>query len=210
MICKPIMQLEEAPSASALLGSGGNQELIAAINRQYSDSNGVIFGQGYSPADENYRHFKTYVEESAVRAGVLLQQYGRIVNGQKQYIRITEAEQLYDIPQIMWEPILTYAPIRKLHEQGLIYGYGVDAKCVPEEDCYGRLINNGTCEYNRDNPTKEIVYEYHSDDPLLSVEDLNAIEATRGFIDEFLAKELGLNGDRKDPTDPANKIGRVE
>ena len=121
---------------------------------------------------------------------------------------ITEPEQLCYVPEPMWLPILTMPEIRDLHQAGKIYGFGVPADAVPEEDVYARMINNGSVEIvsYKDNP-EEIYQEWTmcTDDPELSWSDLDNIEATRNFIRGML-KRQSRSGDQLDPTDYPNKF----
>jgi len=94
-------------------------------------------------------------------------------------------------------------------EDGQIFGFGVDPELIPKEDAYGRLIHNGEANYNVDRPTKEFVWEWQSSDPKLSIDDLDNIETTRKFIDRWLDQQLGPKGDRIDPTDITNRIGKT-
>ena len=122
---------------------------------------------------------------------------------------ITETDQLCYIPEPMQLPILCMPEIRTLHQEGAIYGFGVPVGAVPEEDIYGRLIDNGKAvvESLKDNP--EEVYQtwiWNTSDPELSFSDLDNIESTRRFLREFLENQAASGDKQLDPTDFPNEM----
>ncbi len=199
--CLGWQRLTDLPSTGALLGSVTKQSIIDSINRA-SGSN-VYFGQASDPIASEFQTLKRLIVNAETQGHMLFNQVKNLVNLNTlsdAIIPINTIEELRNVPQSMWMPILTYEPIRKLHQSGAIFGYGLDPDCVPEEDVYGRLIHNGESHYNVYNPTKFISWEFSSNDPKLSIEDLENIEATRGFIDRFLNDQLSENGELLDPT----------
>lgn len=210
MICKTITSLTGLPSTATLFGTTSSQGVISMINDQYRDSNGVIFAMDRDPYRDKYMQFMTVVDTNARLLGNKLKLGLGVFNSDKKIIPITSPEQLDHVPRAMWLPILTYQPIRTLFENDQIFGYGLSPEVLPDEDVYGRLIHNGECEFNTITPQKEVTWEWRTTDPFLEVAELNAIEATRGFIDQWLAEQLGPEGDRIDPTDPSGRIGKLK
>jgi hypothetical protein len=87
--------------------------------------------------------------------------------------------------------ILLHPDMRRLLEQGRISGWGYDPDDLPEEDMYGRMLNNGVADFENPNSFNEddcvvFNYEWDSTDPDLTEEELDAIGATREAIDTIL------------------------
>jgi hypothetical protein len=103
----------------------------------------------------------------------------------------------------MHMPILMHAPVKDLFERGLIDGYGYDPTHLPEEDVYGRLIDNGRVSTWYDGPKLPDTFRtiHRSDDPDLTPAELDHIEMTRNFIDTFLIETVF------DPTSPDDVRG---
>ena len=117
------------------------------------------------------------------------------------YHPITSKKMLDKIPPLMTLPIMQYAPVRKLFDQGRIYGFGLEE--VPAGDPYGRICSNGCVEdvaenMKHNNGWLELRYEYHASDPDITFEDMDAIVDTRQYIDHI------LNDTDIDPTDYPN------
>jgi hypothetical protein len=126
---------------------------------------------------------------------------------------IVEEEHLYAVPACMREHILTYAPIRTYHEQGMIDGWGISPSILPSEDVIARLYNNNGLwaptynfvESEGKTVAKPVYPEFiewtvKSTDPIITWEELETIHDSRIFIDKFLQEQLGPNGDKLDPT----------
>ena len=199
--CLGWQRLTECPSTGALLGSVTKQSIIDSINRT-SGSN-VYFGQMDNPVSAEFQALKQIVasaEAQGTRIFNQMQQLSNLNTLHADIIAVNSIDDLRDVPQSMWMPILMYEPIRKLHQDGVIFGYGLDPNCVPEEDVYGRLIHNGESHYNATNPSKFVSWEFSSNDPNISIADLECIETTRNFIDGFLYEQLSEDGKLLDPT----------
>jgi len=189
------------PTAGSLFGTLAPMELLSQINMDLSNSG--FFNSIDDRLSECRQAFITNVVEPVRTIGnTALNIIGSVLGGNR-IIPITEEDMLRTIPTCMHMPILQYAPMKKLFDQGRIFGFGYDF--VPEEDPYGRLINNGTCEdvlaSLDENDEITLTWEWRSDDPDLSFEEIDAIEETRNFIDRFLAES------NMDPTDYGNLRG---
>ena len=103
------------------------------------------------------------------------------------------------VPPCMYEAIVMHPPVKELLKQGRISGFGFDPDFLPEEDVFGRLINNGVCKdvlgSADENGKVTLTWEFHSTDPELSFGELDAIEATRDAIEKL------LENTQYDPTD---------
>ena len=103
------------------------------------------------------------------------------------------------IPPCMEIPILLFAPIRKGLVEGRIEGFGWLPESLPEEDFYGRMIDNFTCEDVAAASDEQGYYDIQatvdSNDPVLSDDEIYAIYKTREYILNKLLKDTD-----RDPT----------
>lgn len=196
----PTMQLGANPSLSSIIGSVGTDSLLKTINTELNNSN--FFGS----IDDIISKGRTMFIENHIRPiqtiGNTLKNVVDMMEYDDTYRDITCEEDLKSIPSCMHDSILRYKPVKKLFDQSRIFGFGWDY--VPEEDCYGRLINNGTVEDVREamngKGEYELTYHFESTDPDLSFEELESIRVTREYIQKV------LDTTNFDPTDyPNNK-----
>jgi len=96
--------------------------------------------------------------------------------------------------------IAFFPPVRKLMEEGRVDGFGYDPNSLQEDDVYGRLIDNFTCNDVAEASDEEGYYDIKavqfSDDPEYSDDELYAIHKTREYILDKLLAETD-----RDPTD---------
>lgn len=201
MITMDLQVLQRPLSAGILMGDQGSTRTIQAINSLYNTTGAAVYSEAGQAHYDMVQQSITNIVRKLVTANDMLRSI-------TDYRAITEPDQLCYVPETMWLPILTMPEIRELHQAGKIYGFGVPVDAVPQEDVYGRLINNGRVEIvgYKDNPD-EIYQEWtmYTDDPELSWSDLDNIEASRNFIRGMLA-EQSRSGDQLDPTDYPNKF----
>lgn len=202
---RSIQQLSMVPSLGAMLGSVHSNDVLDRLNM--ASGGGVIFGQPGDPLRERYQNLRAQLANSLMLADRIVERTRQVIFEPERMVPITCVDDLYNVPQVMQLPILMYEPVRTLLEEGRISGYDIDPKNLPDEDVYGRLINNGKVELGQDKDG-EFVWLWRTDDPVLTDADLEAIEATRGWIDSWLLNEMKPGGDYRDPTDPSNKISK--
>lgn len=204
VVVHDIQSLGVMPSLGAMIGSVHSPEVLERLNM--ASGGGVIFGQPGDPYRERYQALRSVLMNNlSVANEAIIKTHDVIVNPDRMYA-ITSEEQLNDVPPIMQLPIVTYAPVRQLLEAGRIDGYSIDPRFLPDEDVYGRLCNNGRVDTFE--PKEEVTWCWRSDDPELTDEDIEAIDATRGFIDRWLVEQMRPGGAFKDPTDPSNTISK--
>lgn len=102
------------------------------------------------------------------------------------------------VPKTMELALITSPKLREALEKDEIYGFGLHPKDLPMKDTIGRMINNGATNENGIG----IAY-ITSDDPIMSIDDLNNIEDTRYFMELLLDEGI-------DPTDYPNKKGKIK
>lgn len=194
----PAISLNVCPGLSSFIGSAGTDALLADINKDLS--NNQFFGSIDDIMSVGRQMFITNniepirASENSIKNLVGMFEYNDV------YRDITTEEDLQHIPACMHDSILRYKPVKKLFDEARIFGFGWDH--VPEEDCYGRLIQNGFVEdVEAVMNTKgefDLEYSFKSDDPELSFEELECIRVTREYID-YILNETDI-----DPTDAPN------
>lgn len=195
--------VSDIPSPGALLGTRGSAQLLQTINDSLGNSN------FFDSAQNVYRSVSNAFIENIVQPmremGQALQHVSRTLFNPDEYRVLETQEDFLYAPPCMHLPIVMYAPMRKLLEQGRIDGYGYDPDNLPEEDVYGRLCNNGTVadvlEACGENDSCDLVYEWWDDDPDLSPDEIAAVARTREMIDHILAAT------KWDPTSPNDERG---
>lgn len=210
-----IMSLIETPNSiplGAFTGSTGMQDVIDHMNSTWrSTGGGVIFGEGVF--GDRYRAFRELI---TTRQQAIVDEISKTVQAvtcPDRFQLIDSQEALENIPACMQIPILSYAPVRKLFEEGQIRGWGIDWKDLPEEDVYGRMIKDGSFDSSDEkwmkDPESGVTYTVKTGDPDLAFEELKLIKDSREFIDSWLEEQLGPNGDRLDLTDLPNQMGKL-
>ena len=191
----------------------GAPTIIEQINKKWGGTAGVIFGQPGDPYANRYAAFNQLLG-NIQQAELQVTKAIKILDNPNAIRPLLTADDLRFTPESMQLPILLYAPVRALLEADRITGYDIDPASLPEEDCYARLINNGTVDLAPVDPkapvSKQIVWEFDGLDPDVTLDDLYAIEKTRNFIDTWLEAQLGAGGKRLDPTDPDNRIRPIK
>lgn len=202
---RSIQQLSMIPSLGAMLGNVHSNDVLDRLNM--ASGGGVIFGQPGDPFRDRYKYLKEQLSSNLALADKVVERTRVLITEPQKLVPITSEDSLYEVPQSMQLPILMYEPVRQLLEEGRISGYDIDPANLPDEDVYGRLVNNGKVELTQDE-INEFTWEWRTDDPELTEEDLEAIEQTRGWIDSWLLNEMQPGGEYRDPTDPSNKISK--
>ena len=116
------------------------------------------------------------------------------------HFRVLETvDDFKSIPACMELPILMFAPVRALFDAGQIDGFGFDPTTLPDEDVYGRLLNNFACDdveaASDDQGYFPLSAEFRDDDPEYSDDELYALRRTREYIERIILKETD-----RDPT----------
>lgn len=184
-------QFDRIPSIGAILGTQGHKELLDAINKDLGSAS--FFGSTDDPFASQHQYF---VDRVIAPIQLVAQQFKQSFAEMKEpnkniFKSILSLKDLENgIPECMWVPIALHPVIRELGEQSRIDLFGIDAKNLPKENVYQRLIDNGKAVLDPDelraNDGKYTVeFVYASDDPDLTDDELEAIEDTYNFIDLF-------------------------
>lgn len=217
MYIAPIQSIDLMPDLGSLQGSFSSQAVLDKINNTAGAIGGVFFGQIGNPIETGFSSLMNIIMPRINKVQQVLtttnQQLFKNVPVQNVYKPITCEDELVNLPTCMQLPILMHEPVRQLLKDEMISGWGMEEKHLPQEDAYGRLINNGTFEVSevtRNIKEPLIEWTWESCDPVLTLEDIDAIEESRRYVSEFLSKELAKKGSRRDPTDLTNKIGKLK
>lgn len=206
----PMSELAMTPTLGALLGTNVNGSVLEGINQQYG--NGVLFGNE-DPFHSRFSALKNIVQNQLLVAGAQVEQIRSEITQPYQFKEIKSEDDLRNIPLIMQLPILMTPKVRELFEESRISGWNYEHYALPDEDFYGRLIDNGTVTIDHSNPENNpeyFTYEFDSSDPDLELEDLSLIEKSRAWVCKWLEEEMSDGGQWRDPTDLSNKISRVK
>jgi hypothetical protein len=182
-------------SPGALLGTTGSTDLVRSINDSLGCGSPLM-----AAARDIWQESTAYFVENVLRPiqrgrEEVMQRVNVLMNPDVIRPLITNID-FTAIPPCMYEPIIMYAPLRHLLEEGRINGFGFDPAFLPSEDVYGRLIDNGTCDHEPDeNGKKWMTWTWRSTDPKVSEAELDYIEMTRMSITRLLETT------KFDPTD---------
>lgn len=184
----------QLPSLGTLIGSRVSSEVFDSINRTGFTS---FFGDEFNHMRQEF--FERHVKPMDALNVELSRTVNLILNPDK--FRILETmEDFQSIPPCMELAILMYEPVLQGVREGRLDGFGYDVNSLPDEDVFGRLIENFTCEDVAAASDAEGYYKVsgtlYSDDPDLSDDDLFAIQRTRDYI-----RRVILDKTDRDPTD---------
>jgi len=174
------------PTPGALFGLNGS----AAVLEHFNNNRGASF---FGTAQDRYAQvFHEFTEHiwKPLDAGIKMvaSTVNAIINPDV-FRPLWNVEELKSTPFCMQLPILYFEPVRELLESGRVHGYGYSPTDIVGEDKWGRLIANGTIDHTtkRDENGNHIITEiYMSGDPVLSSDELDAIDDTRRFIADLI------------------------
>jgi len=192
---------------SGILGSISTTDLLNRINSRLQQH-----------VSTNFNHVRDVIErgkklfvENIIQTQTKLRDSIRntlksLFNNEDKIRALLSDDDFKNVPPVMHDCILRFRPIRKLHLEDRIFGFGYDAKKIPNNDPYARLIHNGTCrdifeKVENDQPIRCIsIWKVFDElDMKLSLDDIEAIEETRNQILKMLERKI-------DPTDFPNEI----
>lgn len=195
--------VSDIPSPGALLGTSGSANLIQAINDSFGSAS--FFGSAQDIYAATSNAFIQNIVKPIQQMGQQVTHLTRSLLNPDEFRPLIELDDFRYVPPCMQLPILMYAPVRQALEEGRVSGYGFDPENLPDEDVYGRLIDNGyvedVFETCGDNTACDLTWHWKSDDPDLSISEIEAIQETRRRIDYILQETPW------DPTDIRTERG---
>ena len=179
------------PGLGNLLGTGVGTDVFRAIN---ADGHKSFFGSDFD--DLSNRFYEKYV----IPMNRVDLELSHAVNNILNPDRIRPLIAINDfkaIPLCMEMAICLYPPVRQGIEEGRMEGFGYIPDSLPTEDVFGRMIENFRCDdvlaASDDDGYFPLSGTMYSDDPDLSDDELDAIEATRNFIRNKILRETMMD-----------------
>lgn len=216
MVVMQVLDVMSAPVLGMFTGHTGNQAVFDRLNAQWSEAAGVMFGTGPSALGARYDAFTKKIRSLDDQSAAAISRASIAVLHPDRITLIDSPEMLENVPACMQIGILTMPRVRELLNEGLIYGWGIEPEHLPEEDVVGRLVENGTWRYNDPrHPDPEHIeqgllkYEYRSDDPMYTVDELRILRSSRDWVDDFLTEQLCDEEGGMDITDLPNRMGKL-
>lgn len=181
------------PNLGMLLGTRASSDVFNTINARGHTS---LFGSDYDHMHADF--YERHVRPMDALNFEVSRTVNMIMNPDR-YRILNTMEDFKSIPSCMEMAILCFEPVRHGVQTGTMEGFGYNPDTLPEEDMYGRLIDNFTCEDVLEVADEHGYYDVsgtlYSDDLDLNDDDLFAIRRTREFIRDKI-----LLGTDKDPT----------
>ena len=187
-----LTQFDRIPTISALLGTQGHREILDQINTEMGTAS--YFGSSDDPFSTQHQYFIDRVVAPIQQvARQFKQQYKELLHPKECNVfkPIRSLEDLEEgIPECMWEAVAMHPVVREYGKQHRVDLFGMDVVNLPKENPYERLMRNGvasfTAEELKANGGKYTVeFEYHSDDPQLTDDELDDLRDTYDFITSF-------------------------
>lgn len=168
------------PSLGTLIGSRVSNDVFESIN---SHNHASFFGGEFDHMREEF--FNRYVRPMEQLNLDISRTVNALLNPDQ--FRILESVvDFQSIPPCMEMAIALFDPVRQGIIEGRMEGFGYDPSTLPDEDVYGRMIDNFSCDDVLAASDDEGYYDIHatmySDDPNLTPDELHAILKTREYI----------------------------
>lgn len=184
-------------SPTMMFGGNHGYELAQRLNQASGVTNftpPAQFGRSILEEYINDQH----VAVKAVVPSFLQNQFTTTYQGQ---FKVLETwEDFSDVPPAMQIALSLMPEIRSGIMSGRFSGYGFDPSFYPEEDVFGRLIDNGRGDLQPDG-TFECVAVWKTDDPDLTEENLDDLERSRETLRRMMREDPDV-----DPTAPEQTV----
>lgn len=181
------------PSLGMLLGTRASSEVFDSINTRGHAS---FFGADFDNINRDF--FNRHVRQMDTMNFNLSRTVDAIMNPDRFRI-LDDMRSFESIPLCMELSIALFEPVRKGIIEGRMEGFGLNPLFLPEEDFYGRMIDNFTCEdvaaAADEHGNYEVTATMDSEDPDLTDDELYSIRKTR----EYILNKILAETDR-DPT----------
>lgn len=179
-------------SLSTLLGTNGQQELINDINAR--GGGGSYFGSVNDPFREGFTNFMNQIVIPIRNVRNAMKHTFDAMMMKDVFRPIDSIEKLeMGIPPCMYYPIIYTPVIRQLLYEERIDGFGIDIQTLREDDPYQVLLDNGHVELHSTTLEKDGKYTIRfcedTSAPELTFEEVDALRATREFINRFYQEE---------------------
>lgn len=193
------MHVGDIPNIFSIMSTDNMRRLSDNIIKNTEMQISSMFNHGYDHAQERAGFLSQLRKRDDITTKLIETTLNRIFIPDA-IISITTKEQLLQgVPKRMEEIILTDPNIRQSFFDGELYGFGLEPETVPTRDPWKHLLYNGATGTQSG---KGIMIRT-SDDPIHTIEDLQAIDDTRRFIKSVFDEGY-------DPTDFPNRRGKIE
>lgn len=188
-------------SVGNMLGTVGSHALMQQISKQ-SGFDTSYFGSANDPYKTSFQHFMTTAVQPAREFAAEMKSANATVH-KNEFKYIDSVEALKEgVPACMWEPLLSYEPIRKLAQDERLEGFAMAFEEIQamDYDPYAWLLDNGKADYNKPDEEGEIELVWRwkiGVDPDLTIDELDMLDTSREFMLEFLQHE---DTEHLDPT----------
>lgn len=188
-------------SPGSFLGSTASQSLIQDINLMGGGQ--IYFGSANDPFKESHQMFLNNiiqkldeVDREIVAADAVI----KLQDIMKPIVSVDDINR--GIPPCMYQPILSFDPIRTLHRNGLIQGFNIPSEEV-EFDVFGNMLPHHEFIIDPDKTNGVVSTEYLDIEPdtdeyrEMKDDAIDIVTRTREFLTSFLRGEYTK---RLDPT----------
>lgn len=195
-----MMDMSSAPD-SMFVGNYAPSHVLEQINRDMGAER-IHFGSVGERFNSLFNTFDNLFVKTLNTAKIMIDQTKKVIQGTVTMIPILTEDDLYIVPENMHIPLLAYEPLRKLHVEEKIDGWGVSPDWVPNDDPWKPVLEFGYIETDPitgDLP-EEVFWQWSTHDPELSDSEVEALRESRRYFETMIAQELGKDGQMRDPT----------
>lgn len=182
------------PTLGTLMGTGVSREVFEDIN---ATSHRSFFGSDFDNLTSDFFHRHSATLESVSRE--IAKTVNQVMNPD-QFRILSSIEDFHAIPPCMEIPILLFEPVRKLHREGRVEGFGYIPDSLPEDNPFQRAVDNMNVDdlasVIDEDGGFELSGTYYSDDPDLDDDQVYAIRKTYDYIRDRLLVDTD-----RDPTE---------
>ena len=217
MYLSAIQDVDFMPSIGSMFGSTGNDAMLSRLSSQ-GGAGGVVFGHAGDPMASRYNKFRNTISNVVSNTIDKISNTYDVIMRRDKPVLLSDESGFTKIPECMKIPLLTHAPIRELLSKSEISGFGIKEEWLPEEDVVGRLISNGYVEQSMNFKTSKYEFPeyaeeiYRSDDPDFDDDQLEIINSSRKYMEQYIERQLSDDGESLDPTNfgEGAMIGTIE
>lgn len=211
MYVAPLAEIDTIPSLMAVIGSTQSQSVLDAINARYGGTASVAFGQTTNPMNEDYRNFMSLVHNKIEKADNIIREVTQSILYPEHWRVIDTEEALAAAPACMQPALLMTPGVFELFKENKLSGWDWDPDTFPNEDVYGKQLNNGKIIIDPRDPSilpEYVESEWNSaeTDFELTDEQQEILEKSREYLIKLVNQEMSNNGSRRDITDLSNTI----
>lgn len=190
------------PDVGMLMGAVAPQSTLDAFNSNYGTAGlgDFEFGGVNDVMASAYKTFTNAIVKPVEQTMIMLEKGKALIRYKDQMITLRTEDDLESVPKCMHIPIMTSPMLRGMFMDERIDGFGIEPEDMPHFDPYENVLEYGYIETDHEgNFPKHDISTWSTDDPDISLEDVDHLRASRNFIEVFITKELDA-GTLRDPT----------